>query len=560
MRTLSRTFSGRPVPEHRYSTGSDESTSKADDWKYMNEVKEMQQQTEKDNGKGRSLGVTWTNLTVKGVGADAAFNENVTSQFNIPKLAKEGRQKPPLKTIIDNSNGCVQPGEMLLVLGRPGAGCTSLLKMLSNRRVGYAEVSGDVKFGSMNHEEAQQFRGQIVMNTEEELFFPTLTVGQTMDFATRMKVPHHIPSNTKSPEEFQRLSRDFLLRSMGIEHTHDTKVGDEYVRGVSGGERKRVSIIETMATRGSVFCWDNSTRGLDASTALEYIKCVRAMTDVLGLTSIVTLYQAGNGIYDLFDKILVLEEGKQIFYGPTSQAQTFMEGLGFVCTPGANVGDYLTGVLVPTERRIKPGFEHRFPRTADEIRNEYNRTTIKSLMEQEYNYPETEDAIRRTADFKEAVQYEKHPSLPKKSTLTTGFFTQVKAATIRQIQLLKGDKPTFFLKQGTNLLQALVVGSLFYNAPDNTAGLFAKGGSMFTALLYNSLLAMSEVTDSFGARPVLAKHRGFALYHPAAFCIAQIVCDIPIIFVQIVLWSLPAYFMTGLKMTPGAFFTYWLIK
>lgn len=218
------------------------------------------------------------------------------------------------------------------------------------------------------------------MNTEEELFFPTLTVGQTMDFATRMKVPHHLPSNSTSPEEYQKASRDFLLRSMGIEHTHDTKVGNEYVRGVSGGERKRVSIIETMATRGSVFCWDNSTRGLDASTALEYVKCVRAMTDVLGLTSIVTLYQAGNGIYDLFDKVLVLEEGKQIYYGPTAQAQRFMEGLGFVCTPGANVGDYLTGVLVPTERKIKPGFERRFPRTADEIRNEYNKTTIKSLV------------------------------------------------------------------------------------------------------------------------------------------------------------------------------------
>lgn len=431
--------------------------------------------------------------------------------------------------------------------------------MLANRRVGYAEVTGKVNFGSMDHKQAQQYRGQIVMNTEEELFFPTLTVGQTMDFATRMKVPHHLPSSISSPKEFQRYSRDFLLRSMGIEHTHDTKVGNEYVRGVSGGERKRVSIIETMATRGSVFCWDNSTRGLDASTALEYTKCVRAMTDVLGLTSIVTLYQAGNGIYDLFDKVLVLDEGKQIFYGPLSQAQPFMEDLGFVCAPGANIGDFLTGVTVPTERRIQPGFEKRFPRTAEEIRNAYNKTTIKRIMEDEYDYPQSEDAIARTADFREGVQHEKHPRLPKKSTLTTGFATQVKAATIRQVQLLKGDKATFFIKHGTNLVQALVAGSLFYNAPNNTAGLFSKGGSLFFALLYNSLLAMSEVTDSFGARPVLAKHRGFALYHPAAFCIAQIICDIPIVFIQITLWALPCYFMTGLKQTPGAFFTYFVV-
>jgi len=323
-----------------------EGISKASDWKLMPELKDIQKQGNKDEIKGRRLGVTWNNLTVKGIGADAAINENVTSQFNIPRNIVEARHGSPLKTIIENSHGCVKPGEMLLVLGRPGSGCTTLLKMLANRRLGYAEVTGDVHFGSLNHIEAKQYRGQIVMNTEDELFFPTLTVGQTIDFATRMKVPFHLPSNYTSPKEYQRETRDFLLRSMGISHTHDTKVGNEFVRGVSGGERKRVSIIETLATRGSVCCWDNSTRGLDASTALEYTKAVRALTDIFGLASIVTLYQAGNGIYNLFDKVLVLDEGKEIYYGPMKEARPFMEDMGFVCHDSENVADFLTGVTV----------------------------------------------------------------------------------------------------------------------------------------------------------------------------------------------------------------------
>lgn len=99
----------------------------------------------------------------------------------------ESRHKQPLKTILEDSHGCVKPGEMLLVLGRPGSGCTTLLKNLANRREGYAEVTGDVKWGTLDPKHAGQYRGQIVMNTEEELFFPTLTVGQTIDFATRMK-------------------------------------------------------------------------------------------------------------------------------------------------------------------------------------------------------------------------------------------------------------------------------------------------------------------------------------------------------------------------------------
>jgi ABC-type multidrug transport system ATPase subunit len=308
------------------------------DWSMTDKVIRNKERAEAAGYKRRELGVTWQNLTVEVLAAEAAVKENLFTQFNILELIKEFRRKPPLKPILQDSHGCVKPGEMLLVLGRPGSGCTTLLKMLSNRRQGYHTVHGDVSFGNMSSWEAAQYRGQIVMNTEEELFYPRLTVGQTMDFATKLKVPAHLPAEAKSVDDYVAETKQFLLESMKIAHTVDTKVGNEFVRGVSGGERKRVSIIECMATNGSVFTWDNSTRGLDASTALEWAKALRAMTNVMGLSTIVTLYQAGNGIYNLFDKVLVLDEGKQIYYGPAAAAKPFMEELGFVYADGANVG------------------------------------------------------------------------------------------------------------------------------------------------------------------------------------------------------------------------------
>ncbi|KAI6713789.1 hypothetical protein JHW43_003729 [Diplocarpon mali] len=562
-RKLTRVLTSNSVmSERRRSRAHDsdeDEKARSDDWSMLPEVEAMYQQGEKDNVKGRKLGVTWTNLTVKGVGADAAFHENYLSQYNIPQLIREKRSGAPLKTIIDASHGCVRPGEMLLVLGRPGSGCTSLLKILANKRRGYAEVTGDVHWGTLDHKEAENYRGQIVINTEEELFFPSLTVGETIDFATRMKVPYRLPSSTGSAKEFQETNRDFLLRSMGIAHTKDTKVGNEFVRGVSGGERKRVSILEVLATRASVFCWDNSTRGLDASTALQYTKAIRAITNVFGLASIITLYQAGNGIYNEFDKVLVLDMGLELYYGPRKEARPFMESLGFACADGANIGDYLTGVVVPSERMIRPGFEKSFPRTAADIANRYRESNIKAAMEAEYGYPTSEEAKQNTEDFRIGVSWEKHPGLPKKSPLTTGFTVQVQAAITRQYQILWGDKATFAIKQLSTIAQALIAGSLFYDAPDDTGGLFSKSGALFFALLFNCLLAMSEVTDSFTGRPVLAKHKSFALYHPAAFCLAQVTADIPVIFFQISSFSLILYFMVGLKTTAGAFFTFWII-
>lgn len=529
------------------------------EWHLKSKVEAIKERDRSSGFPDRGLGLTWQNLTVEVVSADAAIHENVISQFNIPKLVKESRHKPPLKTIVDNSHGCVKPGEMLLVLGRPGSGCTTLLNMLANKRRGYAGVSGDVHYGSMTAKEAEQHRGQIVMNTEEELFFPSLTVGQTMDFATRLKVPFKLPQGVSNKEEWRVELRDFLLQSMGIEHTLDTKVGNAFVRGVSGGERKRVSIIECLTTQASVFCWDNSTRGLDASTALEWTKAIRAMTDVLGLSTIVTLYQAGNGIYNLFDKVLVLDEGKQVYYGPMKEARPFMENMGFICSHGANVADFLTGVTVPTERQIRPGMEDRFPRTPDALRSEYEKTDIYQRMISEYDYPTSGIAKERTKMFKERVRIEKNKSLSDKSPLTVGFAEQVRACVIRQYQIVLGDKATFIIKQASTIIQALIAGSLFYDAPGNSSGLFIKSGACFFAILFNSLLSMSEVTDSFTGRPVLLKHKSFAFYHPAAFCIAQIAADIPVILFQVSTFSLVLYFMVGLTSTAGAFFTFWVL-
>ena len=182
-----------------------------------------------------------------------------------------------------------------------------------------------------------------------------------------------------------------------------------------------------------MFCWDNSTRGLDASSALDFTRALRALTDELGLTTIVTLYQAGNGIFDLFDKVLVLDDGEQVYYGPRDQARPFMEHAGFVCDDAANVADFLTGVTVPKERKVREGCDS-FPRTAEELRAIYAKSKIKSIMDTELDFPTTQTAIDWTQEFRDAVGIDKHKSLPKKSPLTVSFSAQVKACVIRQCE------------------------------------------------------------------------------------------------------------------------------
>jgi len=163
-----------------------------------NEVRRLEDVDTDTGDQPRRLGLSWNNLTIRGVDSNATFNENVLSQF---QPFHKGPKNSHLKTIVDDSSGCVKPGEMLLVLGRPGAGCTSLLSVLANNRLGFKEVEGDVRYGNMSAKEAESYRGQIVMNTEEEVFFPTLSVDNTIDFATRMKAPPRVPEGMRTREE-----------------------------------------------------------------------------------------------------------------------------------------------------------------------------------------------------------------------------------------------------------------------------------------------------------------------------------------------------------------------
>jgi ABC-type multidrug transport system ATPase subunit len=104
------------------------------------------------------------------------------------------------------------------------------------------------------------------------------------------------------------------------------------------------------------------------------------LTDIFFLASVLTLYQAGNGIYNLFDKVLVIDEGEEIYYGPMMKARPFLESLGFYSNDGANVADYLTGATVPSERKIIQGFEASFPRTADDIQRIWKPSTTTPLQ------------------------------------------------------------------------------------------------------------------------------------------------------------------------------------
>lgn len=142
------------------------------------------------------------------------------------------------------------------------------------------------------------FRGDVLYNAEVDAHLAPLSVGDTLEFASRSRVPSWIPGGLTS-QQYARVMRDVIMSAFGISHTINTKVGNDFVRGVSGGERKRVSIVEAALTGAKFQCWDNSTRGLDSGNAVAFCQNLRTQSDLMDVASVVAIYQAPQSAYDV---------------------------------------------------------------------------------------------------------------------------------------------------------------------------------------------------------------------------------------------------------------------
>jgi len=169
----------------------------------------------------------------------------------------------------------------------------------------------------------------------------------------------------------------------GISHTLNTIVGNDFVRGVSGGERKRVTISEATLSGAPLQCWDNSTRGLDSANAIEFCRTLRMSADINNTTACVAIYQAPQTAYDIFDKAIVLYEGYQIFFGKCGQARGYFEEMGFICPDRQTTADFLTSMTSPAERVVTPGWENRVPRTPEEFAHRWKESPQRKVLLQE---------------------------------------------------------------------------------------------------------------------------------------------------------------------------------
>ncbi|KAN0136953.1 ABC-2 type transporter domain containing protein [Lactarius tabidus] len=511
--------------------------------------------------QSRELGVMFKDLRVVGLGAAASYQPTFGSFFNPKVILEKIRtlRHPPLRDILSGFEGVVRPGEMLLVLGSPGSGCSTLLKTLTDQRAEYHLVEGEVHYDSFTPEYiTKHYRGDVVYSPEDDIHFPTLTVDETLRFAAKMRAPHNRMGRPRS--HYVKTITDMSETIFGLRHVKNTPVGDAAIRGVSGGEKKRVSISEALTLRSRIAAWDNSTRGLDSSTALEFVRALRIATDVARISTIVSIYQAAESLYEHFDKVCVIYEGRMAYFGRADQARQYFVDLGFEPAHRQTTPDFLVAVTNPPARTVREDFKGPVPQTAAEFASAFLASQISGAnrMDMDAYFKECVGHPERALAYQQSAIAEHATTQRKGSPYTISIPMQARAVMLRRLQILRGNFTTQLIVLMTFVIQALINGSVFFRLKDETSAYFSRGGVLFFSLLWAALSSIAEIPALFAQRPIVVKHAKAAMYHPFIEAAALTIVDVPITFVTIMIFSLILYFMVGLQASASQFFTFFL--
>ncbi|KAI8832865.1 hypothetical protein BC829DRAFT_408306, partial [Chytridium lagenaria] len=425
------------------------------------------------------------------------------------------------------------------VIGRPGSGCSTLLRTLANRTTSFKEIRGTLLFAGLTPDEIlRRFRGEIIFAEEEDWHFPSLTVRQTLDFALKSRI-NNITMRHRMIE--------ITLRLYGLVGCQNTVVGNEYIRGVSGGERKRVSLAEASCVGGCMGVFDGCTKGLDSASALDFIRGLRNIADFQGRTVVASCYQASDAMFELFDKVIVLADGHCTYFGPATTAVSYFESLGFHKHPRTTKAEFLTSCVSSTTYTpsdlapvsTPPPTVHA-ALNPEVIRDE-RRSFVRNLM----GFKNITGAKRWSDDgnvkskanlwdveHKVGVE-EAEPVRPGKSKAGMAA-SSFSVSVPRQLVLLL-DREMQILKEIPRL-----------------SGAFTRGGAIFFGLLFNSVSSVAELPKIMEGRPILYKHTDSALYRPFTLFLAQKYSF------QILVFSSILYFMVGLQASIQKFLFFYL--
>ncbi|EFA85848.1 ABC transporter G family protein [Heterostelium album PN500] len=412
----------------------------------------------------------------------------------------------------------LKPREMTLILGSPGCGKSSLFKVLAGQ-VKDAKLEGSLLFNGhpINHKNHHR---DVAFVTQEDYHMPLLTVKETLAFALDCQAPSSLTKQQKKDKV------DLCMKSLGLYESRNTLVGDELVRGISGGQKKRVTIGVNVIGGSNLILMDEPTTGLDSSTSLDIIGRLRRIVTESSSPALITLLQPSAQLTSLFDNLMILSLGQIIYFGPLADALDYFEKLGFVCPKHNNPSEFFQEIVDDPER-----YSYLHPpkcQTSDDFVKAYRESTVyQDLMRSLEEHPNGimgDQAPEAMIDSSDQPKFSH--SMPR----------QVVYTVVRGFRMIARDYAGAAVRVTKGVVMGLILGGLFFQLDHDQKGGNDRFGLLFFAMTFIIFSSFGSIQQFFAQRQIFYVQRSQKFYGTTPYFIANTICDMPAFHFVLDVW------------------------
>ncbi|KAF8025633.1 hypothetical protein BT93_F2468 [Corymbia citriodora subsp. variegata] len=475
--------------------------------------------------------------------------ESALRLFGI-KLAKKVKL-----TILKDVSGIVRPSRMTLLLGPPSSGKTTLLLALAGKLNSSLKVEGQVSYNGYRLQEfvPQKTSAYISQN---DVHLGDLTVKETFDYSARFQgsgprydLLAELSRREKDAGIRPESDVDLFMKLLGLDVCKDTVVGDEMKRGVSGGQKKRVTTGEMMVGPTKTLLMDEISTGLDSSTSFQIVRCMQQIAHLVDSTVLMSLLQPDPETFELFDDIILLSEGRIIYQGPREHVVEFFESCGFQCPERKGVADFLQEVTSKKDQEqywADKNKSYQFISVA-EFSDRFKAFHVGQQLERELQTPYDKSKSHRAA-----LTFSRQ-STPKMELL--------KASIDREWLLIKRTKGVYIFRTSQIIIVGFVAATVFLRTTLHRTYDDAPvyiGGLIF-AMVINMFNGNVELSLTLMRLPVFYKQRDFLFYPAWVFTVPNFLLRVPISVWEAAVWTLMTYYPIGYDPAASRFFKYLLV-
>jgi len=473
--------------------------------------------------------------------------------------------KKRMKFVLKDVSGVFRPG-VNAILGPTGSGKTSLLDVIAGRKAEKG-LSGEVRVDGIIAPQNLRFISGYVM--QDDTVSDMLTVRENILFSASLR----LPTGMSQADRLQRVND--LLTDLGLTKCADTRVGTIFVRGVSGGERKRTNIAMELVTSPSVLFLDEPTSGLDANTAHSVILLLHRLAR-RGMTIVLSIHQPRYSIYRLFDRLMLLSEGETIYHGPTGDCMQHFEKLGYLCeahnSPPDFFLDVISGSIQPTNQK-RPDSHVTARLSMNGSTKEKNGLESLLLDIPELDSPpdlqqslvnayqssrwheELKEELRRIVEGSEKSDEHSDTLVHKKSSVIryeTSFCKQFAVIGARNWKSILRNRHALLTQLFSAILLGLIVGSIYFRTGYLGAreGIQNRVGAFFFIVMNYVYGNMAAVDIFIKERAIFIHETVSGYYRVSSYFLSKLICDvIPQRFLPITFFALISYYLIGFTLS-----------